>query len=157
MQFNSKEDIEAPIEAVFTAIQDFETFERGAMRRGAEVSRIDSLKNQGLGSAWAARFEMRGRRRDVEIKITHFERPSGYTASFQSQGMEGDFIIELVALSKNRTRMSISMELKPKTLSARLLVQSLKLAKTNLTKRFQMRVAEYSRDLEDRLKGGTMV
>ncbi|MDG1354009.1 MAG: hypothetical protein P8P70_12775 [Sulfitobacter sp.] len=64
------------------------------------------------------------------------------------------FTIELVALSKSRTRLMVSFDIKPLNLSARLLVQSLKLAKTSLTKKFKLRVAEFAKTLEDRHKRG---
>jgi hypothetical protein len=46
--------------------------------------------------------------------------------------------------------MAVVLNLAPKTLSARLLVQSLKLAKSNLSKRFKQKVADYARQMEDR-------
>ena len=61
---------------------------------------------------------------------------------------------ELVALSKNRTRIMLSFDIKPLNLSARLLVQSLKLAKTSLTKKFKLRAAEYAKTLEERHQRG---
>ena len=61
---------------------------------------------------------------------------------------------ELVALSKNRTRIMLSFHIKPLNLSARLLVQSLKLAKTSLTKKFKLRAAEYAKTLEERHQRG---
>jgi hypothetical protein len=60
--------------------------------------------------------------------------------------------VELVALSRGRTRLSVELELKPRSISARLLVQSLKLARANLNKKFHLRMADYARELEDRSK-----
>ena len=37
MKFSTKEDIDAPIDAVFDMLCEFDQFERAAMRRGAEV------------------------------------------------------------------------------------------------------------------------
>ena len=44
----------------------------------------------------------------------------------------------------------VILDIKPLNLSARLLVQSLKLAKTSLTKKYKLRVAEFARTLEER-------
>ncbi len=54
------------------------------------------------------------------------------------------------SLSRSRTRIMVALELKPQNLSARLLVQSLKLAKNSLTKKFKKRVGDYAKDMEDR-------
>ena len=57
---------------------------------------------------------------------------------------------DLVALSRSRTRIMVALDLKPQNLSARLLVQSLKLAKNALTKKFKKRVGDYAKDMDER-------
>ncbi|MEM6307898.1 MAG: SRPBCC family protein, partial [Pseudomonadota bacterium] len=56
--------------------------------------------------------------------------------------------IDVLALSASRSRMVVGVDLKPQTLTARLLVQSLKLAKASLTRKFKDRVAGYAADIE---------
>lgn len=150
MNFSTKEDIEAPINTVFDMLCDFETFERGAMRRGAEVQRTDTLSKPGVGVGWRAAFNMRGKRRQVEIEIVTFDRPNEMVIECRSQGLLTMMTLELVALSKHRTRIMLSFDIKPLNLSARLLVQSLKLAKTSLTKKYKLNVAEFAKTLEER-------
>ena len=154
MKFTTREDVEAPIEAVFAMVSDFEGFERAALRRGAEVRRTDSCRQKGVGYQWDTAFDMRGRRREVSISLTQYDPVNGMAFEFTAQGLGGDFGLELVPLSRSRTRLSMSMELKPKTLSARLLVQSLKLARNNLSKRMNIRMAKFAQELEDRYKRG---
>jgi len=63
MKFSTKEDIEAPIDVVFEMLCDFEMFERGAMRRSAEVQWTDIKTVRGVGMTWSAMFNLRGKRR----------------------------------------------------------------------------------------------
>ena len=150
MKFSTKEDIEAPIDAVFAMLCDFETFERAAMRRGAEVQRTDSKTVASIGMGWRAAFNMRGKRREVEIEMMAFDKPNEMGFECRSQGLLTHLTLELVALSKSRTRIMVNFDIKPLNLSARLLVQSLKLAKTTLTKKYKLRVAEFAKSLEER-------
>ncbi len=152
MKFSTKEDIDASVDTVFAMATDFETFERSAMRRGADVRRTDTLAAPGVGMEWDTSFSMRGRRRNVEVKLTEYNPNRGICAAATSPGLLGRFDMELIALSKTRTRMVIDFEIKPQNLSARLFVQSLRLAKANLSKRFKMRVAEYARMMETKAK-----
>lgn len=152
MKFSSKEDIAAPADYVFDAITDFAAFERSALRRGAEVQRIDTLQVVGPGMEWAASFVLRGRQRDVRLELVSMDRPNCIVVRSHSGSIDGTFRVDLVPLSRGRTRMSVALDLAATTLSARLMMQSLKLAKTKLVKRFRDRVAAFAEDVEDRYK-----
>lgn len=150
MQFSSKEDIEAPIEAVFEAISDFDLFERSSIRRGIEVHRVDDAAPVAPGLAWDAAFDLRGKRRQLHLTLTRLDPPEAMEITSESSGLCGDMTVELVALSPRRTRLEIALKLTPRTLSARLFLQSLKLAKANLTRRFKHRVADFAKSVEER-------
>lgn len=152
MKFSTKEDVEAPIEYVFGQVTDFDAFERMILRRGADLQRIDSLSEPGVGMSWKARLDVRGKPRDITAQITRYDPSSDLCIKGESDGFEIDGEVELVALSPGRTRMRVSFELVPRTLSARLLVQSAKLARRNLTERYKDRVARYALDMENRFK-----
>lgn len=152
MKFSTKEDIEAPIDVVFDMLCDFESFERSAMRRGAEVQRLDKMSEPGVGMEWDAAFDMRGKRRELRIEMVTFDRPNEMVLESRSVGLNGLMSFELIALSRSRTRVHVALDIKPLNLSARLLVQSLKLAKTSLTKKYKLRIAEYAKGMEDRYK-----
>lgn len=150
MQFSTKEDIEAPIEDVFKILSEFEAFERSAIRRGADVERITSFSPPQTGMKWNVSFSMRGKMRKLDVRLVDFSDPTSMRFDSTSDGLEGYLTLDLVALSSKRTRLSVVLNLKPRTLSARLLLQSLKLAKSNLTKRFKLKVADYAKGIEDR-------
>lgn len=152
MKFVAHEDVEAPIEFVFDQMSDFPAIERSALRRGAEVQRVDNGPDKVPGMAWDVAFDLRGKRREMMLELAEIDPPNGIVVSSRSPNMGGQMLVDLVALSRARTRISLEIEMKPKTLSARLLVQSMKLARSNLTRRFKGRVADYAKDLEDRFK-----
>ena len=150
MKFKTKEDIGAPIDFVFSVVSDFEGFQRQAMRRGAEVSRIDDYASPAVGMGWDITFPFRGKRREIQIVMTEYDPPYRMLFDSRMQGMGGAMVVDLMALSRTRTRMVLDVDLKPESLSARLLVQSIKLAKGSLDKRFKLRVAEFAKSTEDR-------
>ncbi len=150
MKFSSKEDVEVPIEQTFEMLNDFEGFERAVLRRGGEVRRKGAIDPPTIGMGWLVGFRYRGRQREVDVTLSDYERPNVLAFSFEGSGIRGEFKLELVALSRRRTRLGLWLEIKPETLSARLLIQSLKLGKSTLDKRFKLRVADYAKDLEDR-------
>lgn len=150
MIFTAREDVEAPIDFVFGQVTDFPVFERMAIRHGADVRRTDNLKSTGPGMAWHAAFELRGKRRQMDFEMTRYEPPSGFVMESRSPNMGGHMVVDLVALSRGRTRISVETALNPKSLTSRLLVQSMKLAQRKLTQRFRTRVATFAEGLEDR-------
>ena len=151
MKFSSREDVEAPIAQVFGMLADFEVFERSAIRRGADVQRLGEHDVPRVGQAWQAKFYYRGKERKTDIELTKYAAPTDMVFEGQSGALLTTLTLELVALSRSRTRITVGFDIKPRTLTARLFVQSMKLAKTTLNKRFRLRVAEYAQDIEDRV------
>jgi len=152
MKFGTKQDIAAPIEFVFEQMTDFKAIERAAMRRGAEVQRVDTMKSTGLGMAWDAAFAMRGKTRNIQLELTEFDPPNGLVMSSRSSSLGGQMVVELVALSRGQTRVAMDVELLPKNLSAKLLVQSMKLARKSLMTRVDARLEAYSVEIEQRYR-----
>ncbi len=150
MKFTAREDIEAPIEQVFAEVTDFQGFERSALRRGAEIRRIDTLERPGVGMGWEVTFRFRGKLRQITSRVTRFDPPNGILLSGDSPSIQGELVVDLVALSRGRTRLGLDLTLAPRSLQGRLIVQSIKLARGTLTRRFRARVSDYARDLEDR-------
>ena len=147
MKFSAREDIDAPISEVFAIIADFDGHERAAMRRGVRVERLDSLTTDGPGAVWEAEVGFRGRMRDITVELASYEPPEIVTYVFESSGVRGSFALELVAMSAKRTRMAVALDMRPQNFSGRLLLQSLKLVKPSLTRRFKSRVAAYAAQL----------
>ena len=150
MKFSTRTDIDAPIEHVFAELSDFQGFERSAMRRGAQIRRVDTQAAPGPGMAWEAAFPFRGKTREMRIELETYEAPTLMGFAGRSPGLTGFCEVELIALSPKKTRLRLALDLRPQTLSARLLIQSMKLAKSSLSKKFDARVEGYSRDIAAR-------
>ncbi len=150
MQFTAREDIDAPIDSVFDMVSDFERFERMAMRRGVEIRREQRQNPAHAGTTWETKFDVRGKARHVSVVMTTFERPAQMRFEATSKGMNGETVVELIALSHRKTRLTIDMSLAAKTLPARLLLQSMKLGQSRFRRQFQVRFAELARDIEER-------
>lgn len=152
MKLTATEDIEAPLDRVFAEVTNFEMIERQALRRGVDVRRTDTLAGPCEGMTWTANFAFRGKARKATICLSGYRVSEQVVFDNSIGGLDAQFVMDLVALSRTRTRLNVVTELKPTTLSARLLVQSLKLAKGGIDKRFRHRMAGLAKDLENRLK-----
>ena len=151
MQVTATEDVAAPVDHVFAELTNFEAFERRALRRGIDVRRTFRTEMPQIGEGWDAKFTFRGKERTAKIKLELFEAPQDLHFTGASGGLETVTQIELVPLSPNRTRVNVVFKMQPTTLSARLLVQSFKLARSGINKKFKARVSEYARDIESKV------
>ena len=147
MKFSTREDIDRPIDDVYAFMADFDVFEDRIRERGITVSRKPGVAPPDLGAAWQAPVEWRGRRYEVDATLVNVEPGVGYAVESKVGGVESLAVVDLVALAKSKTRMFVSLELTPTTLSSRIMIQSLKLTKGSLTKRFKSRVATLADDI----------
>ena len=151
MELTSKEDVDAPLAEVFEAISDFSSFERSAIRRGVEVQRLSEDVTPQVGMAWDVRADFRGKPRELRLSLSAYEPATLIGLNGDSNSLTGKGRIELLALSPRRTRLSVKVKVEAKTLSGRLLLQSMKLARSKVNKRFKHRVAEFASLTEARL------
>lgn len=150
MKLTTKQDIDAPADFVFAQLSDFESWERAAMRRGIEVDRTDNLTEPGKGMSWLAKFRYRGRDRKMALKVEQID-PSGHLGfSVSSPASDGTLGVELVSMAAKRTRAFVSIEALPKTFTAKLFVQSLKLAKSRVDKKLVQRAGHLAAEIEER-------
>lgn len=152
MKISAREDIQAPIGALFARLTDYATHEAVAARRGVAVERLSLPQEREGRPAWKATFQYGGREREVTIDVTDLHEPDYFASAVTYQGIDAEFIIELVPLAKTRTRMIVGIELKPRSIKAKLIVQSLKIAKTSITKRVENRLKTFGRDLESQVR-----
>jgi uncharacterized protein YndB with AHSA1/START domain len=150
MKLTTRQDIEAPLDFVFAQLTDFEQFERMAMRRGAEVERTDRLIAAGPGMGWRLKFHFRGKPRKVHLRFTDAEPGQFLLFAVDGEMIDGTGRGEMMSLSARRTRLTITVEIHPKTLAARLMVQSMRLARGRVQRKFDNAAAKLTALIEDR-------
>ncbi len=150
MKLSTREDIDRPITEVYAHMADFPAFETRIRDRGIDLQRGAGPVAPALGANWAAPITWRERRYDVTGELVNIEPDVGYAIEGKIGGVVSLAVVDLVSLARGKTRMFVSVELTPTSLSSRLLIQSLKLTKGSLTKRFKSRVGM----LADELRSG---
>jgi carbon monoxide dehydrogenase subunit G len=144
MKFAAREDIDAPIAEVFAGLTDFDRWQREAMRRGAVVNRTDVLPVPARGMGWTADFTYRGRPRRLNLLVDEIAAPSRLAVSGSGPNVAGTLMVDLTEMSPRRTRMIVRLEVRPRTLAARLFLQSLKLARGKVDAKFADRVRQFA-------------
>lgn len=152
MKLTTKQDIDAPADFVFAQLSDFDSWERAAMRRGIEVDRTDKLTIPGPGMAWTAKFRYRGRDRRLDLKVVRMDSEGQVNFAITSPTSDGTLGVELVSMAAKRTRAFVTVEAMPKTFTAKLFVQSLKLAKSRVDKKLVQRAGQLAAEIEERYR-----
>jgi hypothetical protein len=116
----------------------------------------DAMQLQELGRL-RQQHEMRPHRLDiVEMAARQAEQADAHPQERRVDGTSPSvnivMEIDLVAMSRNRTRMNVALDIRPRTIAARLVIQSLKLARQNVVKRFRKRIAGFAAEIEARTK-----
>lgn len=150
MNLAARYDIEAPVDFVYRELTDFDGWERMAMRRGAEVTRADQVT--GPGMEWHVTFPLRGKTRNARLHLAAASPTSHMTVSATSKLVDGELTFDLLDLAATRTRIEVRLTAKPKTLAARIYVQTLRLARKKLETNFSHRLAQFAVELEDRYR-----
>lgn len=150
MKLKASEDVDAPIEQVFRLLSDIDNLERLAARRGVDIVRGSEGPVQ-EGSSWQVNFRLRGKDRSVDMVLEQMQPSNHIAVKADGGGVSGLFAVELVALTPKCTRVRVSLDMAASSISGRLLLQSLKLAKSKVEQRFRERMRKFAAVLEERL------
>ncbi|MBW7056964.1 hypothetical protein KY389_09680 [Paracoccus bogoriensis] len=147
MKFSTRIDTDMTAECLFDRVGDFEAFERTLIGRGASVKRIDPAQDPGITMGWKIGFDWRGRARRLLLVVSRFDRPEQIVMAGSSEALDIWLKLTFVALSRSRSRLIFETELKPRNMRARLMIQTAKLGKAQLDRRYARRIEEYVRSV----------
>lgn len=150
MKFSTRQDTDLPAATLFAAIADFDRIERVLVRRGAEVRRLDPAQEPGAGIAWTVAFDWRGKRRALRLDVAQFDRPERIVILGESEPLELTIDMSVIGLTRTKSRLIFELIAKPRNMRARLMLQTAKLGKAQLDRKFAKRIAELVTDLAAR-------
>jgi len=153
MDFVTKQDINAPAEFVFAQLIDFDFFESFAMRIGAQVSRQDKFTVPQIGMCWQVSGKIRGKQREVDVTLDSYQPTDSLSYQCSSNALDATISMETIPLSRTETRLKVTVGVQPKGLSARLALQSAKLAKRSLDRKFDNRMREFANKISEKYRG----
>jgi hypothetical protein len=156
MKLTAKTDIEAPASFVYAALIDHAAWEREIIRRGAEIDRPADMPLTGVGAGWNLRVPFRGKVRKLQVRIDEMTPDVRLVLGIDGQAIEGSSVLELLPMSPRRTRMRLALDVRPKTLAARLFLNTLRLAKGRVQVRLEKRLQQMGRRIEERQASATV-
>jgi hypothetical protein len=105
---------------------------------------------KGVGAGWRIKLRFRGRIRNVLVRLDEMVQDDRIAYSFEGQALFGTTELETKALSPRRSRLKVSIDARPKTLAARLFLNTLRLARRKAEERMEKRVGQLAARIEDR-------
>jgi hypothetical protein len=150
MKLTAKTDLEVPAAAVFATLLDHPTWEREAIRKGVEIERPPGSPAMGVGAEWRIRGHFRGKARKVKLRIEEMTLDQRLLLGLDSPSVEGTTQLEVMVLSPRRSRLRVDLEVKPKTLAARLFINTMRLAKGRVQAKFESRLGQFGARIKER-------
>jgi hypothetical protein len=150
MKLTAKTDLEVPAAFVFATLADHASWEREAVRNGVDVERPPGTPASGVGAEWRIRGHFRGKSRKALIRIDEMVSSQRMGLTIDSPSIDGISRIEVMVLSPRRSRVRVDLEVKPKTLAARLFINTMRLAKGRVQARFEKGLGQLGGRIKDR-------
>ena len=137
MKLKVSEDVDAPQEMVWARFTDFSGFEEDARGRGAILNRVGNWTQTVQGVEWRGEVTVRGKSRPITAKVTQLVPQELCIVDSRIGGMNCNQEIIFVPLSTTVTRVALMLDLSADTLTARLLLQTMKLARGRVLQKLQ--------------------
>lgn len=137
MKFKVSEDVDAPADITWARFTDFSGVEAEVKGRGAELSRVGNWSDPARGCGWRGQVTVRGRLRPITSEISAMDAPERCEIRTSVGGMDAVYDMGFLSLRPDMTRVQVVLDLSAGTLSARLALQTMKLARGRVMQRLQ--------------------
>mgnify|MGYP002712920617 CR=1 FL=1 len=93
--------------------------------------------------AWDVAFDLRGKRREMRLSVAQFDRPEKVVILGDAESLALTVEMTVIALTPAKSRVIFELEARPQTIRARLMLQTAKLGKAQLDRRYQRRIEDF--------------
>mgnify|MGYP002152317409 FL=1 len=127
---------------------DFSGFEEETRGRGVTLTRVGNWTETAENVEWRGVVTIHGKARPIASRVAQLVAQKLCVIESRIGGMECHYEMNFVPLSTEVTRVALVMDLSAKTLTARLLLQTLKLARSRVLQRLQGLIARQGNEVE---------
>ena len=150
MKLTAKTDLDVPISFVYACLADHQFWEREAQGRGIEVRRPADMPPSGPGAGWLLRLPFRGKVVSVLMQLIEAVRDDRQVYDLQSKTIGGSLVLSVMALSPRTTRLNLGVDIGAKTMGARLMLNTMRLAKGRAQARLEARLQQMAAQIQGR-------
>lgn len=148
MQLSADRTVSAPVAFVFESFSDFVHLENLGIERGIEIDRMDNLLEVGAGMSWHVAGVIRRKRRNIDVALNDYTPCSNLAFRCGGTMMDADIQIQFKEVGASKTEVALVIAPEAKNISARLILQSAKLARRSIEGRLNGRLAEFCENIE---------
>ncbi len=141
MQFKHKQIIDTPVDYAFTRASDFARFEKQSSDKGFGFKRHGHAKIE-IGTQWNITLPFRGRRRKFMAELCEFIPPRVISYKSTSMKYQAALSLTFTPISAQKCRMDMLMVAQARSLGARMLFGSIRLARRRINKRLRREMQE---------------
>lgn len=150
MKLTAKTDFDVPLQFAYAVLSDHRSWERDAAERGLRIERPADMPLSGPGAGWLLHLPYRGKLVKILLRLVQEIPDEKLAFDLLSPSIEGEFDLAVMALSPRRTRLHLVIEVRPRSMAARLLLNALRLAKGRVQSRLDQRVAQVGAQIQKR-------
>lgn len=148
MDITAKIDINAPREFTYKSLLDFDAHEKRIAAYGAEIARTKDIEKGDSHHEWSLSVNWRGQNRDLTLRTLDMVPSEVLTLETVSDLFTIHYDFKLISLSPKTSRLRLKTQTKGKSLKARILLQSARLASSRIERDLRSRMQVFGDDVE---------
>lgn len=150
MKLISSEVYPVSAATAYARLTDFEALTHAMRANHIKVIWFRAGWPDGSETKWKLAFGFKGVHREVLAQITRVDKGHSYVVETDSDGVQAQVSVAVAAAEEGKARVTYTVDLSGQTVAARVMVQSLRLARGTLQDKLHGRLVGLTREL---LKG----